>query len=114
MQLSERGIEQLITSLVGVWLQYATNELPEPEEWPIARIFNMDKAAHAIAERMREGVVLETKDAWLPPSATHKGILWIAGDEHSPAVMTGGLPTIMEGKECVTVTVTKEEKDADS
>ena len=66
-------------------------------------------AAHAIAEKMDKGVMLETRGAWLPPSATHKGILWIAGDEHSPAVVTGGLPTSMEGKEPVTVTVTKEE-----
>ena len=77
---------------------------------PIATtMWGFDKAAHAIAEKMAEGVVLETEGAWLPPSATHKGVLWIAGDEHSPAVVTGGLPTIMEGKERVTVTGTKEE-----
>ena len=54
MILSEKEIERLITAFVGVLLQYPMDEPPEPEEWPIARIFNMDKAAHAIVERMRE------------------------------------------------------------
>jgi len=95
--LSEKEIEQAIRDALVI----------PPDVW--RPTVALDLAAHAIAERLREGVVFETKGAWLPPSATHKGILWIAGDEHSPAVVTGGLPTSMEGKEPVTVTVTKEE-----
>jgi len=106
MQLSEKEIERLIRkyTLVG---RVASFTPAHPDGEPA--VSGAPAATHAIAERMREGVVLETKGAWLPPSATHKGILWIAGDEYSPAVMTGGLPTIMEGKERVTVTVTREE-----
>jgi len=58
---SEKEIARLITAFVGVSLQYATDEPPEPEEWPIATIFNMDRAAHAIAEKLAEGVVAEQR-----------------------------------------------------
>ena len=54
---SEKEIARLITAFVGVSLQYATDEPPEPEEWPIATIFNMDRAAHAIAEKLEEGMM---------------------------------------------------------
>lgn len=57
MLLSEKEIERLITAFVGVSLQYPMDEPPELEEWPIATIFNMDKAARAIAEGMKAGVV---------------------------------------------------------